>query len=334
MENSKFEQIKEQFLARWDNLVKKSDEDAASEGGRERLVVFIIALILAFCLWLMVNLSQDYTLTVDLPISLGVVPQDRALVEDLPQSATVSVNGQGWQLINFYNNPPNININVGDSEVNLLEQVQQQMTLTNVSVQKVQPIMLRLNLEERISKKVPIRSLVEVTFNDQYGFVGSPRIQPDSVTVSGAVSLVENIVEWQTDSVRFENVSRNLSRVISLQDPGELLSLEENEVIYSANVAEYTEGEVNVSINTRNLPSGRSVSYSPTSITVRYDVPINEYAEIQDTNIFDAFVTYRQLEEDSSGFVTPQIEQSANDYHITVRSFQPPSVAYFMVLGE
>jgi YbbR domain-containing protein len=334
MENSKFEQYKEKFLARWNSFVKKPDEETLGEGRRERIVVFIIALILAFCLWLMVNLSQEYTLTVNLPISLGMVPEDRALVENLPQSATVSVNGQGWQLINFYNNPPGINLNVSDSEVNLLEQVQQQMTLTNVSVQKVQPIMLRLNLEERISKKVPVRSLVDVTFRDQYGFVGSPGIRPDSVTVSGAISLVENITEWQTDSVQFTDVSRNLSRTVELEDPGELITLDQDEVVFSADVAEYTEGEVNVRISTRDLPEGRSVSYSPTSITVKFEVPINEYTKIQGANIFEAFVTYRQLQEDSSGFVTPQIEQSANNYHITVRSFQPPRVAYFMVLDS
>jgi YbbR domain-containing protein len=327
--------IKNKLIAGWNNLVKKSDEDDIAEVGRERIVVFIVALILALCLWLMVNLSRDYNLNIDLPIQLGAIPADKALVEDLPETATVSVTGEGWKLINLYNNPPNLNINVDNSEVNLYDQVQQQMNaLPDIDVQKVQPTVLRMELEDQISKKVPVRSLVDVSFRKQYNFVESPQIQPDSVTISGAESLLSDIQEWSTESVRFENIAEDLNRRIPLENPSNLLTISEQEVTYRADVTQYTEGEVQVNIYTRNLPNGRMVTYSPSYITVRYDVPIDEYAQVQDIRPFEAFVTYRQVQQDSTGFVTPQIEQSANDYHIKLRSFQPRRVAYFMVLGN
>jgi hypothetical protein len=76
------------------------------------------------------------------------------------------------------------------------------------------------------------------------------------------------------------------------------------------------------------------VSFSPLSITVKYDVPIDEYAELKDQSPFRAFVTYRQLQQDSTGFIVPQIEQLTDQFHIKVRSFQPRNVAYFMVVGD
>lgn len=335
METSRFEEVKEKFLAAWQNVVKKSDEDDIAGLGRERIIVFIVALILALCLWLMVNLSLVYNLNVDLPVRVGTVPAEKALVEDLPEQATVSVTGEGWKLINLYNNPPSINIDVSDTEVNLFDQIQQQMNaFSGISIQKVQPLILTVELEDRASKKVPVRPRINVDFRQQYDFVGDPVLQPDSVTINGAASLIEDIDEWPTDSVQLNDVSENLSRVVSLESPGELLRLSQNDVEYNADVAQYTEGESEVNIVTRNMPAGRLVSYSPSTITVKYDVPITEYTEIQDRNPFSAFVMYQQIERDSTGFVTPQIEQATGDHHVKIRSFQPRNVAYFMVLGE
>ena len=335
METPKIEEIKERLLGWWQNLVKKSDEDDIAGVGRERIVVFFVALVLALSFWLMVNLSREYNLNVELPIQLGAVPTEKALVEELPEKATVSVTGEGWKLINLYNNPPSINIDVSDTEVNLYDQVQQQMNaLPALSIQKVQPLILTVELEDRVSKKVPIRSNVDVSFAQQYDFVDAPRLQPDSVTVNGAASLIEDIDDWETDSVQITDVSSDVSRVISLQSAGELMNISQTDVVYNASVAQYTEGEAQVAINTRGLPQGRLVSYSPSTITVRYDVPIDEYTQIQNQNPFGAFVTYRQIEQDSTGFVTPQIEQSTDNYHIQIRTFQPRNVAYFMVLDE
>ena len=335
MDKPNIEEYKERFLAAWNNLLRKSNEEEMAEMGRERIVVFVVALILALCLWLMVNLSLVYNLNVELPISLGSVPQDQALAEDYPDHATVSLSGEGWKLINLYNNPPGVTINVSDSEVNMFDQVQQQMNAhPAISVQKVQPLILTLELEERITKKVPVRSAVDVSFREQYDFLDSVSIEPDSVTISGARSLVRNITEWRTDSVSIDGVASDLSRTVSLQDPGKLINLSREQVNYSARVAQFTEGEVKVAIDTRDAPSGRSISYSPSTITVKYDVPIDEYADVQDTTPFNVFVSYSQIEKDASGFVTPQIEKANGDHHIKLRSFQPRRVAYFMVLDQ
>lgn len=335
MELPKIEEYKEKFIAGWQALLQKSDEYENESFGRERIIVFILALILAFALWLMVNLSREYTLNIEFPIRLGAVPADKALVEELPQSTAVSVTGEGWKLINLYNNPTPINIDINDDEVNLLEQIQQQMNaMLNINIQKVQPQYISVQLADRVTKKVPVRSAVTVDFKNQFDLVSQPSIKPDSITISGAASLVEDIEMWKTESVQIGNVAADISEVVPLQAPGKLLTLSHNEVAFKAEVAQYTEGEVQANITTRNLPPGRVVSYSPLSIRVKYDVPINEYADVQDIDPFEVYVTFQQILEDSTGFVTPQIEEKSDKYHAKLRSFQPRRVAYFMVLDE
>ncbi|MDX1639587.1 MAG: CdaR family protein, partial [Balneolaceae bacterium] len=316
--------VKERLWSFWDNLLKRVDEEGTKGYSREKIVVFVIALILALCMWFLVNLSRDYVLNVNLPIDLGNMPDEMALARDLPDFATVSVQGEGWKLLNLYNNPPRIFVDVTNSQINLYDQVQQQMNaMPDIDVQKVQPQTLSLDLEEKSSKRVPVRPRVRVDFEGQFDFVGEPVITPDSITITGASSLVGEISFWQTDSVTFSDVRSDISRSVSLELPPKLLTLSRSSVQYSAEVAQYTEGEARVFIRARNLPVGESITFSPSHVTVRYTVPIQEYAEVEDINPFSAVVPYNEIRRDSTGFVSPVIEVSAPEFHIKVESNQP-----------
>lgn len=337
MDNEKLEQLRQKFWSGWNSIFRKPEEEESADVGREKVVVFIVAVILAFCLWLIVNLSRDYNLNINLPIALGEVPPDRALADELPTFATVSITGEGWKLLNIYNNPPQIYLDITQDEVNLYDQVRQQMNaLPDVGVEKVQPLFLNIDLEEKASKKVPVIPHINVSFKDQYGFVDTASVVPDSITVSGAASLIQDITQWETDSLSLQEVEDDISVSVDLKERNPLLSLSQNTVTYRADVIQYTEGEARVFVQTRNMPQGRTVSFSPSFITVKYDVPINEYAQIKDLPTpFTAYVTYQQIQQDSTGFVVPQIEQTVSpELHLNVRSFQPAEVAYFMVVGN
>lgn len=337
MDNEKIEQLKERFLSFWSSFIKSNEESDIEESRKGKIVVFIVAFILALCLWLMVNLSRDYTLNINLPIVLGNMPADQALTEELPASATVSISGEGWQLINIYNNPPPVNLDVTKDEINLYEQVQKQISANpDLSVQKVQPLFLNLDLEQKVTKKIPVVSNVQVTFDDQYNFTGEPELEPDSITISGAGSVIRDIDQWETASVQLDDVESDISTTVALKESEALFSISPTQVTYRANVAQYTEGETRVNVESRNMPSGRSVTFSPSFITIKYNVPVNQYSEVQNlSNPFSAYITYQQIREDSTGFVVPNIETTASsEYNLEIRSFQPSSVSYFMVLNN
>lgn len=317
-------------------MERASDDESEYPLG-SRLLVFTIALVLALGLWSLVNLSREYNLNINMPLTVGNMPAEKALTRSLPSTVTVSITGEGWQLINLYNNPPQIYVDVTNEEVDLFEQVQQQMNAApNLTVQKVQPLSLRINLEDKVQKKIPVISRVSLSFEDQYGLVGEPRLQPDSVTVSGASSLLKDLKEWQTDSVHIDGVEQDLQQEVELRQSGLLLDISPTTVTLLAEVAQYTEGETRVFVEARNMPQGRTVTFSPSFINVKYNVPITEYTEVRDmASPFMAYVDYEQIQQDSSGFVVPRIEKSVDEkYHVQVRSFQPAEVSYFMVIDN
>lgn len=312
------------------------DDDGTSKFlTREKFLVFCISFVLAFCLWFIVNLSRDFNITIELPLEVGSLPADKALVDDLPEYATVGVTGEGWQLISLYNNPPSITVEAVEEEVPLFERVQQQMsTISGINVVKVQPLSLLLNLEDRVTRKLPVESRVEIVPRNQFGIINDPEVIPDSVTVSGAMSKVEGLEKVRTRELTLDDVNSDRVILLELEKPATGITLSPDVVSYQIEVDEFTEGEVDVPIRIRNLPPGRAVTYNPSTITVRYDVPIDQYQDVQDIRPFTAFIDYNTIQADTTGLVIPVIEQTTNDYNVHLRSFQPRTVAYFNVVEQ
>ena len=331
----------------WNNLITKlkefrsgflsnsQEEDGPGLTRREKIIVFGFAYIIALVLWFLVNLSRPFTLTVKIPILLGQLPPNKSLSAPLPKDAVVNFSGEGWKLINLYHNPPPVRIDPVEGEMNFYDIVREQMNMfAGVNVIKVQPSVVSIHLENKVTKKVPIIANVEVDTKSQYDMVGKPLIYPDSVIISGAKSIVYNIDSWNTKQRQLKDVKANINIEVPLQEPINILHINISKIHYQAQVEEFTEGEARIGIETTNLPKGRQVTYNPSLITVKYDVPINEYERAQNSTLFKAMVSYRDIVRDSTGFVTPVIKENDNDLHIKLRSFQPTKLAYYTVLSS
>lgn len=313
-----------------------SDDDGpANYLKREKVIVFAISFVLAFCLWFIVNLSRDHNITVNLPIEIGNLPADMALGEEIANYVSASVSGEGWQLISIYNNPPSVTIDAMENDINLYEKVQQQMMgMPGINVTNVQPIVLRINLEEKSSKLVPVDLVTDIQLRDRYDLTGEPLLAPDSVLISGAVSKIEYIDSVQTYPFELTGVDEDLQLTLELMPPDAGVAVDPSAVQYTMSVAEFTEGEMRIPVQIRNLPPGRAITSDPSTVTVRYRVPIDQYSGVQDTRPFEAYVDYETIESDTTGIVIPQIEATTEEFDVRLRSFQPGTVSYFNIIQQ
>ena len=303
---------------------------------RESFLVFIFAYVIAISLWFAVNLNGIFNITVNMPLEIGNVPDDLALTDKFPDFVEVSLSGTALPLISLYNNPPSIPIDVNDKEVNLFNQVRQQMnSFQEVEVSKVEPILVTVNLERKITKKVPLKVNWDFTFASRFGLISAPGISPDSISITGAVSQLNSVNEWVIqDTVKLSDIKDDVEVEIPVINNNPLLDISLENITLTANVSEFTENEVSVYIRTRNLPRGQNITYNPSSVTIRYDVPLEQFSEISDEIPYAVYVLYSKIQEDETGFVTPDIELVATKYALKIRSFQPKAVAYFSVVEQ
>ncbi|MFU8812366.1 MAG: CdaR family protein [Balneolaceae bacterium] len=302
---------------------------------KKKIIAFTVALILSLSLWFIVNMGRDYSVTIQLPIQVVNLPEGVALSGTLPDHASVSLNGEGWKLINFYSNPPQIQMTAEARQVNLLDLVRQQVgSASDVTIIQVDPVLVTIETEEEQSVRVPIRNRVDITLRDQFGFLGEPSFEPDSITISGPASQVQAIEEWESLPRTITDVYTDVSLQIPLEEPPAGLRIDTEQATLTASVSEFTEAEVRIPIRTRNLPPGQAVTFNPSSIMVRFDVPIDQFADVQNIRPYAAFVEYSSIQDDDTGLISPEIETITTDFDVRLRSFQPSRVSYFNIVPD
>jgi hypothetical protein len=145
---------------------------------------------------------------------------------------------------------------------------------------------------------------------------------------------VETVSSWNTVDTEVDGVNSDLEMTVDLENPGSGISVMPMTVTLNAEIAEFTEAAVRIPVRSRGLPSGRAVTFSPSSILVRYDVPLENYNEVQSIRPFVAFVDFERLEQDSTGLITPELEKVTDEYGVRLRSFQPTRVSYFNIVPD
>lgn len=315
--------------------LEESEDEDDKLFSKHKIFAFTFAMLFSLALWFIVNMGRDYNMTMMLPIQITNLPEDIALSTEVPDNAAVSVSGEGWSLFNLYINPPQVMLNVEAQQVNMFEQVRQQISsMSDVSVMQVDPMFLEIETEMRVSKKVPVVSQVDLSTGNQYGVLGSTQLTPDSITVTGPASRVEDVTEWNTVTSDIDDVSADLELTVDLESPGPGISISPVSVTFQAEIAEFTEAEVRIPVRSRGLPPGRAVTFSPSSILVRYDVPLEHFNDVQSIRPFVAFVDFERLQQDTTGLITPELEKVTDEYAVRLRSFQPTRVSYYNIVPD
>lgn len=329
-----FEKIKERF----ENFISgemgtPEETDQENFTPKQKILAISFAVIFSLSLWMVVNMGRDYNITLRFPIEVVNLPDDIALSNEIPNHVAVSISGEGWALMNLYGSPPAITVNGEAQQINLFDQVRQQVgSTTDINVLQVDPILLTIETEQRITKKVPVINNISIGLRDQYGVLGEPRFDPDSVMVTGAASKMTEIENWPTREQELTDISRNIELEVALRAPSPGVQVNPARVRLYADVSEFTEAEVRVPIRTRNLPPGKAVTYNPSSIMVKFDVPIEQFNDVEGTRPYVAYVDFLSIESDSTGLITPELERVSSDFDIRLRSFQPTRVSYFNIL--
>lgn len=301
----------------------------------EKVLVFIVAYSIALGLWLLINLSRDFSVTLNIPLYYGSFPENQAPVQSLPETVRATFTGEGWKLLGLYGSTPRLMINVNDTSTNVYESIQQQLTATSdISLSRAEPSQINLQLEPALSRKVPVVSDIRLETRRQFGLLRPPVISPDSVTVSGARSLIQNIESWPTRSVVFDDLQAPFQASVPLVDSGDLIRLSQTEVTVSANIVEFTEGETRVPVEITGGANRPAVILSPSVLTIRYNVPISQYNEVNRRQLFRAVIPYQAVLADTTGFLQPELIADDSEFTVSIRSSVPRRVSYFMLIQE
>jgi len=156
-------------------------------------------LLMAVFLWFFVVSSRDYTQVIRVPIVLTEAKEGKVLVSDVPDEAEVRFHGKGTSLLllSLY----------GDARLELsissisqyydypvrLEMIKWAPGINVEIMEVLYPDTIFIRLDEEITRIVEVQSMLAVIPSDGYVITEEVKLEPDSVTVTGAESIVKDL---------------------------------------------------------------------------------------------------------------------------------------------
>ena len=245
---------------------------------------------IALVFWVLVKLSQVYTSQKQVSFQWDT-PEDLALVNIPPTDVLVTLKGTGWNLMFEYlaNATIPIRFDIEEAGAFRLNRAQLRGEIFSALASKELDITelnydeIDLRAEEKISKRVPVFNRLQLDFASEHHLSAPPVMEPDSVTLTGAVSLIGDLVSWPTDSVRFAGLRNRTSTEVPLQVPPPEIQLSQPSVKVTIPVEAYTEKSFFVPVSLVNRPSD-SLKVFPDKIKISFVVGLSQYDSIHYTD--------------------------------------------------
>lgn len=191
--------------------------------------------------------------------------------------------------------------------------------------------LLMLDVEEEISRKVPVVLSSEFEFNSQYQLKQAVELIPDSIEIKGPASVVSVLEKWQTETWSLKNINSDQERTLNLIKPENLLTkVVPQQVQVNLFTEQLTEKSLFVPIFIKNAPD--SLKVFPENIKLTCIVGLGRYKDIN-PNSFTLEVDLKDVALNASNNTLPILLTRQPDYVKGVTmSYQ--SVEFFIVNGE
>ena len=295
----------------WDRLrplFSPSEDEPRRDGDPNQGLAITVCVLLSCVLWLSLTLGEQRTQTLRLPVEIVETPDGEALAEVPPSHVRAEMRGRGLDLLRILYNPPVVEVSATTGQVNVAEEI----TLpqgTSLQIQSVTPASFEMELEPLQTRQIPVRSRVQVNLASAYELIDDPQLDPDSVEVRGAQSVVEGLATWPTTAHTIENLQDTVQVEVPLADTlGRLVEVTPTGITLIARAGRFVEETREVEVEVTGVPSGQSlVSLQPSVIRVRYRVLFEDLFQARRSSEFFATVSYDQIRTDTTGYVTPRI---------------------------
>lgn len=299
-----------------------------------RGLAVVLSVVVAVVLWFSFSMRETYAVPMEIPVDIVGTPEGQALAAPPPDRVSVVLQGEGWTLLGLQRRPPAVRVFANGPTVDLGAALREAGLPANVDVQSVQPNVIELALDTETSRRLPIRLRSRIDLAPPYDLLQPPRLQPDSVFVTGAQSLLGGLADWPTEILVAEDVDGDVTRAVALSDAfGGLLSPAVRQTVVTLDVGEYTEGRRLLDVEVVNLPPGvEGVRFEPAQVEAVYRVPLSgaSYDRARTTEAFRAVVDYGDILRDSTAGEVPVAARWPGDLNVRDVSLSPSRVGYFI----
>ncbi|AFH49092.1 Hypothetical protein IALB_1382 [Ignavibacterium album JCM 16511] len=296
----------------------------------KKIYIIIVSVLFSVTVWVSIALSDEYYSTYKLPIAVIDLPSGYTVGNNLPESITVRLKGDGWKLMSFeLGSTEYFYVSVkGDSGVitaNLLANVENNPWFAaGINILDITPKNIRLVVEPIAEKKLKIIPELNLDFKEGYSLATKVLVEPDSVLFRGPASVIKQMETYSTKKISLKNLDQKTSVLAELQD---LRGFETDQKFVNIilDVQRIVENSINeIPVNVINKPTNVEVILIPNTISCTFRGGVNILGKISVNDVI-ATVDYNSVITDTLGFVKPEIQSPEN---LNLLSVRPDKLKY------
>lgn len=300
---------------------------------KKNIAIFFSIFVFAVLLWFYISLNLFYTVTLTVPLDVNVA-KSQALASKIPSSIYVTIKGKGWDLVSllvsenltYYLDLTDVK---KDIKINTFNAVTERLNVPhNVEILNTYPNSINISFDMVQKKRVRVKNNIRITPKEEYIIIGNPEINPDSVNITGAKSILSKIKYIPTETKKLENINESISMVVRLSDTlSNMIRIEPREVFIEYNVELSAEKSFDdLTINIYNIPSDKDVLLIPPKLKLNLRGGVEQLSQINPAEI-KIGVEYDLIENDTIGYIIPEIELPIE---VDIINFEPEKYQYII----
>lgn len=255
---------------------------------------FLFFLGMAILLWFLTKFSNEIKANIEAEIQYVNVPEEVLLSENNPKQFSMDLSANGYKMLLYAVKDAVLEIDIsayytsGINEITISQAelsglVKRQLGVGNVENVSLSP--LKIQLDKSIQKKVAVFFNGSLNYKDGYKSVGGIQLEPDTVLLRGPSEIISEIDTILTKSFSRKNIEESFSQNLDLLPPAsKKVKMEPNVVTVSLEVAEFTQKQVNVPIQLKNVPEDINLRLIPENVMVKFEVAVDDFNTIDSTH--------------------------------------------------
>jgi len=262
----------------------------------------IVVISLAIFIWFFVETSNNYKYSFKIPLVINNLTTEAIIINEVPEYVRITVWGKGSDILSmiltkkFQYNLDLTNIHESTS-FNLSTKNVRLPRASNLEILNiVKPDSIHIQIEKRITKKIPVLPNVVIETYAGYTLVDDIKLEPDSVTAIGALSLLDTIISLKTEPMSLKNVKRDIKKTVNLQVPkSDKVQLLRKEVLLLADIQKLIEVSFSgIPVTVINTPDNVDLSVIPSSLSLTLIGGVDKLLPIKPEDIL-AYIDYNKV---------------------------------------
>lgn len=302
---------------------------------REDRAILMFCIGIALVFWVLVKLSQDdYRVSKAVDIEFNI-PDNLTFSEAPPNDLQVQIKGVGWDLMfDYFANrrvelyydllhADRLNLTLGQLRTDILNR----LSSNNLQITEVNYDNINLNLEEKVTWKVPLILQSRFSFSPEYDLEKPVTLEPDSLEITGPASMLDQIDFWETDSLVLTDLKTSQEVDVGLALPPRELTLSARQVKAKVTVEQFTEKSIFVPLTVKNAPD--SIKIFPANVQVRCIVGLTRYDSLT-AQVFELVLDLKDVPVSESKTTAP-IRLARQPEYVQLLNFSPKSAEFFIL---